>query len=254
MYASVRLPRTEGCGNPGVDYFFSPYGILLEFIDGGSLFDHPDNMVSPVGVTDLVQRAVNGAYQINERGIILNDSGPRNVAVDKLLNKPYIIDLAQCTFKEDFFKEEDLDDLEEGTTLEDAWLEMARSEANPTSIGCVMKRRLEIDHGIKIEVAYPDMKKVLEYASLVTTNPRRVRSYSTCSGPSTMINRGLGNDHRGTRGFGTVGTQIWLEVWKRVCLAVSGCRTTVARLFDWIRARWILSLRKGIHSYQVYMY
>ncbi|RBR08027.1 uncharacterized protein FIESC28_10405 [Fusarium coffeatum] len=218
MYASVRLPCTEQYGNPRMAYFSSPYGILLEYIDGGSLFDNPDSMVSPVGLTELVQRAVNGAYQINERGLILNDSGPRNVAVDKLLNKPYIIDLAQCTFKEDFFDEEDLDDLEEGTTLEDAWLEMVRSEANPSSIGCVMKRRLEVDHSIKIEVTFPDMRKIMEYNSLVTTDPRRVRSYSTCAGPSTMINRGLGNDHHVTTGFGT---EIWLRMWEAFRLAVS---------------------------------
>ncbi|KAH7175060.1 uncharacterized protein B0J16DRAFT_388886 [Fusarium flagelliforme] len=240
MFASVRIPRESG--NSRVDYFFSPYGILLEYIDGPNLFDHYDEMASPAGLEELVQRAVDGAYQINERGLILNDSSPRNVAVDKQLNKPYIIDLAQCNFKEDFMKEELDEDLEEGTTHEDAWLALVYSDHNPSSIGTVMKRRLERDHGIEIEVVFPDMKKVLEYESriandLITTDPRRVRSYSTCSGPSTMINRGgLGNDHHGTKGFGAVGTQIWLEVWKRLRLAVSGGTTGVAKLLNWIRS------------------
>ncbi|KAJ4129056.1 hypothetical protein NW768_007587 [Fusarium equiseti] len=234
MYASVRLPRA--CGIDELDYFFSPFGILLQYIDGPSLYDYPHDMASPSGLDELVQRAVDGVYQINERGIILNDSSPRNVAVDKQLKRPYIIDLAQCTIKEDFFKEE-LEYLEEGKTLEDAWLDQAWLKHNPSSIGTVMKKRLERDFGIKIEIASPDLDKVLEYEALVTTDLRRVRRYSTCLGPSTMINRGLGKNHHGTRSFGAVGPQIWLEVWKKIRLAVFEGTTTVARLFNWIRAR-----------------
>ena len=244
MYASVRLPCE--CGVPRLDYFFSPYGILLQWIDGPNLYDYPDDMVSPAGLTEIVQRAVNGAYQINERGIVLNDSGPRNVAVDKQLQRPYIVDLAQCVFEEDFY-EEDLEDIEEGKTIEDAWLDQVWLKHNPSSIGTVMKRRLDRDYGIKIEVAFTILDKVLEYESPITTGPRRVRSYTTCSGPSTMIDGGgFGNDCHGTRGFGT---HIWPRIWKRFRLAVSGGTTTVARLFNWIRARLICSLRKGDHSY-----
>ncbi|CAG7556489.1 unnamed protein product [Fusarium equiseti] len=245
MYASVRLPRE--CGLDKLNYFFSPFGIILEYIDGPNLYDYPHEMVSPSGLTQVVQRAVNGVYQINEHGIILNDCSPRNVAVDKQLNRPYIIDLAQCTIKEDFFKEE-LEYLEEGKTVEDSWLDQAWLKHNPSAIGTVMKKRLDRDFGIKIEIAFPDLDKVLEYESPVTTDLRRVRSHSVCSVPPTMIDRDLGDGQHGTKGVGALGTQIWLEVWKRVRLAISGGTTIVGRLVNWIRANWIWSPREDIHN------
>ncbi|KAG4291614.1 hypothetical protein FPRO06_13835 [Fusarium proliferatum] len=108
MYASIRCLTTSASASKNVDDYYSVNDILLQFIPGRSLWDLPESPSSPTSQQEwasIVQRIVQGAHEINKREVILNDSCPRNVAVDADSHQPFIIDLAQCYFKDQLFKD-----------------------------------------------------------------------------------------------------------------------------------------------------
>ncbi|RGP60333.1 protein kinaselike domain protein [Fusarium sporotrichioides] len=154
LYASVKLSPTGCPPTSGAhDIYCSVYSIIIEFIPRGTLWDLPKD----------------GVYEINKRGIVLEDSGPRNVMVHPSTRTPYIIDLAQCTIKDDVFKVwEEFDLVEEGSTLERDWCEHARSTDNPASIDVVMRIMLEKTFGFTIDIEYPDCSKVLDDTKTVS--------------------------------------------------------------------------------------
>ncbi|KAF4958465.1 hypothetical protein FGADI_2387 [Fusarium gaditjirri] len=104
LYAVVRLV-TPGETTRVAEYLNIP-GILLESIEGYSL----DDLVTAPGApateqewSSIVQRAIDSTHEINKRGIILDDSAPRNVVVDQTTKQVFIIDFAQCLFKDTMF-------------------------------------------------------------------------------------------------------------------------------------------------------
>ncbi|KAF4944311.1 hypothetical protein FGADI_12795 [Fusarium gaditjirri] len=162
MYASVRFSYTDTSASRDIDDYCSVSGILLQFIPGWNLWDLPESPSSPTSQqvwTSIVQRAVQGAYEINQRGIMLNDSCPRNVVVDADSYQPFIIDLAQCYFKDHLFKDWEhfgFGDGQEDWTPEAEWRESVRCTDSPGSIGVPMQSKLERLKGLRIDVKYPE--------------------------------------------------------------------------------------------------
>ncbi|CVK91267.1 uncharacterized protein FMAN_09410 [Fusarium mangiferae] len=104
FYAAVRL--TTGVENTGEHSYFDILGILLESIDGYSLDEFIFEPCAPKTKREwlyIVQDAVDSVHEINKRGIILDDSAPRNVVVEQASHQVFIIDFAQCFFKDTMF-------------------------------------------------------------------------------------------------------------------------------------------------------
>ncbi|KAF4446842.1 hypothetical protein F53441_9546 [Fusarium austroafricanum] len=182
MYASVRFWPTSTNTSTDTDTSSTPAdsptrdddyrsvsGILLQFIPGCSLWDLPESPSAPTSQeewTSIVQRVVNGANEINKRDIRLLDSCPRNVVVDTASYQPFIIDLAQCDFKDKFFKDYEnfcFGDGQEDWNPEVDWCENMRLSENPASIGLVIQSKLGKTQGILIEIEYPDCTKILDH-------------------------------------------------------------------------------------------
>ncbi|KNA98578.1 hypothetical protein FOXG_02899, partial [Fusarium oxysporum f. sp. lycopersici 4287] len=51
----------------------------------------------------ILQRAVDSAQEINKWGIVLGDRAPRNVAVDQTSHQVFLVDFAQCFFRDTMF-------------------------------------------------------------------------------------------------------------------------------------------------------
>ncbi|KAF5530301.1 kinase-like domain-containing protein [Fusarium phyllophilum] len=104
LYAVVRAIADRE--NAQDDEYLHTHGILLESIDGHSLDDLITAPCAPKTKHQwfsIVQRAVDSAHEINKRGIILDDSAPRNVVVDQTSHQVFHVDFAQCFFKDTMF-------------------------------------------------------------------------------------------------------------------------------------------------------
>ncbi|KAF5637159.1 kinase-like domain protein [Fusarium sp. NRRL 52700] len=122
MYASVRLSSSSA--SVDMSEYYSVNGILLQFISGWSL-----------------------------------DSCPRKVVVDADSHQPFIIDLAQCYFKDQLFKVWEHFGFGEGQedwTPEAKWCESVRCRDNPGSMGLPMQSKLRRVKGFLIDVKYPE--------------------------------------------------------------------------------------------------
>ncbi|KAF9768006.1 hypothetical protein IL306_014752 [Fusarium sp. DS 682] len=159
LYAVVRFTADNESLRDG---YLAIHGILLEPIAGCSLSDLPDTPSAPTTEQDwtsIIQRAVNSAHEINKRGIILSDSAPRNVVVDQTSRQPFLIDFAQCLFRDTMFVSS-----EEGGEDWDAdaeYCEIAREHDNPRAIGRPMQGRLQKLFGWKLDIAYPKSDDLL---------------------------------------------------------------------------------------------
>ncbi|KAF5578238.1 kinase-like domain protein [Fusarium subglutinans] len=160
LYASVRLSSSSASGD--MSKYYSVSGILLQFIPGGSLYDLPETPTSPTSQqewTSIVQRVIQGAYEINQCHILLKDSCPRNVIVEADSHQPFIIDLAQCYFKDQLFKDWEhfgFGERQEDWTPEAQWCESVRCRDNPGSIALPMQSKLKRVKGFSIDVKYPE--------------------------------------------------------------------------------------------------
>ncbi|KAL2131880.1 hypothetical protein VTI74DRAFT_4492 [Chaetomium olivicolor] len=106
MLAHVRLVLRDD-DIPGdlrqMTSYFEVKGVLLECIDGYNLGDIATSQLAPPDPKEwpgIIQSAANAAHEINRRGIMLRDCAPRNVVFDRRSHIPYIIDFAQCLFKD----------------------------------------------------------------------------------------------------------------------------------------------------------
>lgn len=176
MYAHVCLAPSNANAaslDPGSTHYLDVKGILLEPVLESAMWDLA---VSPLSSVDqkkwqlLVQSAVDAAHDINQRGILLEDCGPRNVVVEERSWKPFIIDLAQCHFKENLIaiwekmrdeggEDEDEAEEEEEWDLEAEYWERARSCDNPGAIGSVMATILLKEKGITLDIKYPNKEQ-----------------------------------------------------------------------------------------------
>jgi hypothetical protein len=147
--------------------YFEVRGILLERIDGYCLRD----LVTPGPLLPqnvrawhrIIQLAADAAYEINKRGVIMEDSAPRNVVVDEKSQTPRIVDLAQCVFwdeKVSYWYESGWDEDEDWDPDVEFW-EQANSRHNPGAIAAVMATIIRQETGVKLEFRYPDWDGII---------------------------------------------------------------------------------------------
>ncbi|KAI1461453.1 hypothetical protein F4805DRAFT_283554 [Annulohypoxylon moriforme] len=176
MYAHVCFALSDVPSDllqPQMERYFTVKGVLLELIPGYNLWDITTSPLAPEPKKwlGIIQSAVDTVHDINKRGILMNDCGPRNVMVHKHLQTPFIIDLAQCYFKDKIIEawkgtwesDEDEDEDEDAEDLNpdvEYWRRAMRSD-NPGAIGAVMKTLLLEAKGIQLDVKYPDCNKII---------------------------------------------------------------------------------------------
>lgn len=145
--------------------YFEVRGILLEQIDGYCLEDltggpPPKNLRI---WQHIIQLAVDAAYEINKRGVIMEDCAPRNVVVDKQSQTPRIVDLAQCMFRDEMVStwcQLGWDEEEDWDPDAEYW-EEASTTSNPAAIGAVMANRIQRQMGVKMDFRYPDWNGII---------------------------------------------------------------------------------------------
>ncbi|KAK4150041.1 hypothetical protein C8A00DRAFT_18372, partial [Chaetomidium leptoderma] len=160
MYAHVRLMLSSsdlppGILQPAMARFFEVKGVLLERISGYNL---EDLGTSPLALSKtenwgaIVQSAVDAAHDINKRGVVMNDCQPRNVMVDGRSQMPFLIDFADCYFKDAFQERWEWDEWEEGEPWDPdvGYWEAAMSNNNTGGIGHRMKLNLLRAKGIDL--------------------------------------------------------------------------------------------------------
>ncbi|KAL7935676.1 hypothetical protein V8C35DRAFT_259607 [Trichoderma chlorosporum] len=172
LLATVRLVDTSSnissdlISGPGAKYR-DVKGILLQYVPGFNLIDLDKSSVDVKKWPVLVQRAVDVAHKINERGVVVLDCSPRNVIVDEQSQLPVVIDFAQCWFKHEMKirsallepgnKKEKEEEGEIDVDLEAEYWDRVVSTDNPGAIGAVMSTRLKREKGVGIKIQYPDI-------------------------------------------------------------------------------------------------
>jgi hypothetical protein len=173
MYAHVRAALYESGASADLLLsqqtapYFEVRGALLEFIDGYRLWDiatSPGAPTDPKAWPAIIQAAANAAHEINKRGVIMEDCAPRNVMVDARVQKPFIIDFAQCLFQDKMKK----DWLERGwAEVDDDWdpdveyWERVQEKSNPADIGLVMVPRLLQQKDMRLDIELPNHDKIV---------------------------------------------------------------------------------------------
>ena len=146
--------------------YFDVKGVLLEHIEGYNLGDLTSSSQAPSDPRHwpgIVQEAANAAHEINKRGVLMQDADPRNVVVDWRSQRPYIVDFAQCIFKDDlmalWYEWEWGCDGDWDPNVE--YWERASRGGDPKAIGVAMRVRLE-EKGVKLDsIKYPDYGKII---------------------------------------------------------------------------------------------
>ncbi|KAL2126374.1 hypothetical protein VTI74DRAFT_1092 [Chaetomium olivicolor] len=147
--------------------YFEVRGVLLEVIDGYRLWDIATSQGAPADPKQwpaIIQAAADAAHMINKRGVLMEDCAPRNVIVETRLQKPFIIDLAQCLFKDKMVRrwlENGYADDDDDWDPEEEYWERARQHSNPAAIGVVMRTRLLQQKGMKLDIKFPDYEKIM---------------------------------------------------------------------------------------------
>lgn len=171
LYAHVRLtlPKTlvqkELLDEPEIAPYFEVYGIILERITGYNLIDMPMSALSPENTKlwpGIVQSAVDAVHEINKRGVLMRDCGPRNVVVDKRSQTPFVVDLAQCDFKYKLIEEwrEYGRHEKEGWDPDTEYCDQLRLASNHGEVGVVMTTLLRRSAGLDLVIRYPKYEKV----------------------------------------------------------------------------------------------
>ncbi|KXX82536.1 putative serine/threonine-protein kinase fnkB [Madurella mycetomatis] len=178
IYGHVRLlvPSPDVPPDLRQSPYFEVKGVLLQWINGYNLTDLP---VSPMAPSDtdewaeIIQTAVDAAHDINKRGVIMADCQPRNVVVDRRSQVPFLIDFAQCDFKDRImepcrrWREEDDGEGEgegegEEPNPEAEYWELVLSTDNPGAIGAVMRMKVLRNKGTELDIKYPDREKIYQ--------------------------------------------------------------------------------------------
>ncbi|KAH7210758.1 uncharacterized protein BKA55DRAFT_600040 [Fusarium redolens] len=157
LYALVRVVAPGATpASPKEDYQ-TVYGILFEHIQETRPATQED-------WTSLIQRAIDATYEVNKRGIILDDSSPRNVVVKASTYQPFLVDFAQCFFKDKLIRKW----VNSGVAAEgQGWdgdanfCEAADTLDNSGTIGQSMVRRLKKSFGFTVEFRYPKVEELL---------------------------------------------------------------------------------------------
>ncbi|KAF5557277.1 serine threonine kinase fnkB [Fusarium napiforme] len=165
LYALVHVVSPGAtAASPKKDYQ-TVYGILLQHIPGVNLDDMIEEESRPTtqkGWTSLIQQAIDATYEINKRGVILYDSAPRNVVVEASTFRPFIVDFAQCFFKDKLIQEcVDSGVARQGWDGDAEFCETAQKFDNCGAVGRSMVRRLRDSFGFTVEVRYPKAGELL---------------------------------------------------------------------------------------------
>jgi hypothetical protein len=83
-------------------------GILLELVDGSEVSALAESNPPPSGPEtwqDIIQAAVYKAQKISCRGVRMFDCSIYRVMGDKRTHQLFIVDLAQCEFKEEMYED-----------------------------------------------------------------------------------------------------------------------------------------------------
>ncbi len=146
--------------------YFEVKGVLLEHIKGYNLGDLTTSSQAPSDPRHwprIVQEAANAAHEINKRGVLMQDADPRNVVVDGRSQRPYIVDFAQCIFKNELmalWHEWEWDCDEDWDPNVEYW-KRASLGGDPQAIGMAMRVRLE-EKGVKLDgIEYPDYGEIM---------------------------------------------------------------------------------------------
>jgi hypothetical protein len=165
LYAHVRLtlPKTivqdELLESPEIAPYFEVNGIVLERITGYNLIDMHMSALSPEDTmlwSGIVQSAVDAVSEINKRGVLMRDCGPRNVVVDKHSHTPFVIDLAQCDFKDKLIEEWRAygRHKNEGWDPDTEYCNELKLASNHGEVGVVMTALLQ-SSGLSLVIKYP---------------------------------------------------------------------------------------------------
>ncbi|EWG38573.1 hypothetical protein FVEG_01763 [Fusarium verticillioides 7600] len=101
LYATVRVVTAKE--NKQEDEYLDIHGILLEPIAGCSLNDLIAATCAPTTKEEwfsIARSAVDSTHEINKRGIVLDDSTPRNVVIDQTTHQAFIVDFSECFFRD----------------------------------------------------------------------------------------------------------------------------------------------------------
>lgn len=119
--------------------YFQVKGILLEYIPSFTLSDMISHIPNQPHVwTSIVESAIRVVIEVNRAGVVHFDCQPRNVLVartDQGSYRPFLIDFAQCAFREDYRDTPDTFD-ERGFSY------LARSSDNNGAIAVLMIQRV----------------------------------------------------------------------------------------------------------------
>ncbi len=153
------LQQTASC-------FFEVKGVLLEHIEGYNLSDLTTSSQAPSDPRHwpgIVQEAANAAHEINKNGVLMQDADPRNVVVDGRSQMPYIVDFAQCTFKDELvalWHNWGWNCDEKWDPNVEYWKRASRG-GDPKAIGVAMRARLE-EKGVRLDsIEYPDYGEII---------------------------------------------------------------------------------------------
>lgn len=155
MLAHVRVlqPLPDPAEN---EVYFRIPGILLQFIDGCSLWRlaDPERVPKMDDLRHIVQMAVNTADAINDLGVLMLDCRPQNVIVERGSRRPFLHDFAQCYFRDsEYF--DDPGDPDDPFTYQDA----VSQNGNSRAIGMVMETRIKRERGYNLNIQYrPDSR------------------------------------------------------------------------------------------------
>lgn len=172
MYGHVRLLAPKPDLPPDLRHspYFAVKGVLLQRIDGYNLADLPVSPLAPPGADEwagIIQAAVDAAHDINRRGVVMADCQPRNVVVDRRSQVPFLIDFAQCNFKDRIMEwcrrwceDDDGEGEGEEANPEAGYWESVMSTDNPGAIGAVMATKVLRNKRIKLDIKYPDCERI----------------------------------------------------------------------------------------------
>ncbi|KAG9499666.1 hypothetical protein J7337_008125 [Fusarium musae] len=167
LYATVRVVTAKE--NKQEDEYLDIHGILLEPIAGCSLNDLIAATCAPTTKEEwfsIAQSAVHSTHEINKRGIVLDDSTPRNVVIDQTTHQAFIVDFSECFFRDtmsDRWAKE-----AEGWNAEAEYCEVVRANDNPGAIGLPMARRVRKKFGWNLDIVHPKSNGLLSESKCQT--------------------------------------------------------------------------------------
>ncbi|KAK4242090.1 hypothetical protein C8A03DRAFT_40512 [Achaetomium macrosporum] len=171
MYAHVRVMLQASdvpqdlLNSPETARYFEVKGVLLQFIPGYTLSHLPTSPLAPPEPEKwqaIIQAAVDAVHEIGRRGVLHRSAAPHNVVVNSRTQTPYIVDFANCDFKDRMIKLwKEIGRLDDDDDGEIEYWENVVTQNNEQAIGGLMAARLQRAKGVKLDIKYPDCDRIL---------------------------------------------------------------------------------------------